>query len=63
MRGMRYERVACCAEVRRSHSRARAVASCGLLAGMTRGVLVVGLRTARVSRLTRWLDSVVWQVR
>lgn len=55
--GMRCERVACWAETRRSHSRARAVARCGLDEGIWRGVLVVGLRTVRVSRLTIWLPS------
>lgn len=45
------------AEIRRSHSRARAVAMWGFDGGMRRGVLVVGFRTERVSRWIRWLDS------
>lgn len=54
---MRWERVACWAETRRSHSRAKAVARCGFEGGMVRGFLVVGLRRVRLSRLTRWLFS------
>ncbi len=54
---MRWERVACWAETRRSHSSARAVARCGFEGGMRRGVLRVGLRTARVSRWIVWLFS------
>ena len=50
--GIRCERVACCAETRRSHSRARTVARCGFEAGISIGVLVVGLRTMRLSRFT-----------
>ena len=55
--GMRCDFVACCAERRRSHSRARAEARCGFEGGMRRGVLVVGLRTARLSRWIVWLFS------
>ena len=55
--GMRWDFMAWALEMRRSHSRARAVARCGFEGGMRRGVLVVGLRTARASRWTRWLDS------
>ena len=40
--GIRWERVACWAETRRSHSRASAVARWGLEGGMGRGFLVVG---------------------
>lgn len=58
--GIRWDLVACWAERRRSHSRARAVARWGFEGGRRRGVLVVGLRTARVSRWTVWLFSVGW---
>ncbi len=57
VRGMRWDLVAWALEIRRSHSRARAVARCGFEGGMRRGVLVVGLRTARESRWIRWLGS------
>ena len=56
--GMRWERVAWWAETRRSHSRASAVARCGFEWGMVRGFLVVGVRRARSSRLTRRLFSI-----
>ena len=57
VRGMRWDFVAWALEIRRSHSRARAVARCGFEGGMRRGFLVVGLRTARASSWIRWLDS------
>lgn len=50
VRGIRWERRACWAETRLSHSMAMAVARCGFVAGMLRGDLVVGLRTSLVSR-------------
>ena len=57
VRGMRWDFVAWAAETRRSHSNARAVARWGFEGGIRRGFLVVGLRTGRASRWTRWLDS------
>ena len=57
MRGIKCERMACCADVRPSHSRAMAVARCGFDGGIRRGVRVLGLRTGRESRWTTWLFS------
>jgi len=59
--GMRWERVACCADTRRSHSRPRAVARCGFEGGIRSGNLVVGFRTGRLSRWIMWLFSGDWK--
>lgn len=50
VRGIRCCRVACCAEVMRSHSRARACARRGLDVGMVTISLVDGCRRGRESR-------------
>lgn len=50
VRGIRCCRVACCAEVMRSHSRARACARRGLERGSVTISLVVGCRRGRESR-------------
>jgi hypothetical protein len=57
VRGIRWERRACCAETRRSHSRAMAEARWGFEGGMGREALVEGLRTGRVSRWIVWWPS------
>lgn len=49
VRGMRCWRRACCAETRRSHSRAMAEARCGLWWGTVR-IFLEGVRRGRVSR-------------
>lgn len=48
--GRRWERRLSLADVRRSHSRAIAVARWGLEEGIARGFLVLGLRTGCASR-------------
>ena len=57
VRGRRWERVACWAEIRRSHSRAIAEARWGFEEGIGRGVLVEGFRTGRASRWMMWCPS------
>lgn len=48
--GMRWERRVSCADMRRSHSRAIAVARWGLEEGIAKVFLVLGWRTGRASR-------------
>lgn len=50
VRGMRCCLVACCADVMRSHSRARAWARRGFVGGMLTISLVAGCRRGRASR-------------
>ena len=57
VRGMRCWRVACWAETRRSHSRARAAASGALDSGSRTTFFVPGCRTGRASRCTSQAPS------
>lgn len=54
VRGMKWFFRAWAAEMRRSHSRAMAVARAGLLAGMVMWDFVLGARTGRESSITVW---------